>query len=266
MLLKISHTTHYIYDEPVEYSLLQARLTPKSRAGQKVRDWMITIDGGTKETEFDDEHNNRVTLVCMDAGAREIRIHTEGAVETENLNGVIGTQGGYAPLWLFERTTKLTKPGTHCRQIAKRIAGKYDSEINQLHALSTEILEQVTYETGRTDTGTTAEQALEAGHGVCQDHAHIFLACARHMGFPARYVSGYLLMDGQIDQEASHAWAEAYVEGLGWIGFDIANGISPDDRYIRIATGLDYREAAPIVGMRLGEGIESMKVSIQIQQ
>jgi transglutaminase-like putative cysteine protease len=93
---------------------------------------------------------------------------------------------------------------------------------------------------------------LRQGAGVCQDHAHIFISAARANGIPARYVSGYLMMDDRIDQEATHAWAEAHVEGLGWVGFDVSNGISPDPRYVRVATGSDYRDAAPITGITQG--------------
>ncbi|CAN0590340.1 unnamed protein product, partial [Ectocarpus sp. 12 AP-2014] len=101
---------------------------------------------------------------------------------------------------------------------------------------------------------------------VGQDHAHIFVTAARHMGYPARYVSGYLMMDEQVEQNASHAWAEAYVDGLGWVGFDVSNGQCPDARYVRVATGLDYSQAAPISGMRFGDGLESMRVSLMVEQ
>ena len=74
------------------------------------------------------------------------------------------------------------------------------------------------------------------------------------------------MMDDRVDQDASHAWAEAHLDGLGWVGFDVSNGISPDERYVRLATGLDSRDAAPISGMRMGSANESMIVSLQIQQ
>jgi len=121
---------------------------------------------------------------------------------------------------------------------------------------------------GQADTYATtpAEDALRAGGGVCQDHAQIFIAAARHAGIPTRYVSGYLMMNDRIDQDASHAWAEAHLDGLGWVGFDVSNGICPDERYVRIAIGRDSRDAAPITGVRLGTATESMIVSVQIQQ
>ena len=107
---------------------------------------------------------------------------------------------------------------------------------------------------------------MSDGRGVCQDHAHIFIACARHLDYPARYVSGYLMMDDTTDQTAMHAWAEAYIEGLGWVGFDVSNGISPDARYVRVATGLDYSDASPITGMRIGGLSETLGVQIKVVQ
>lgn len=86
------------------------------------------------------------------------------------------------------------------------------------------------------------------------------------MGIPARYVSGYLMMDDRIEQDAGHAWAEAHVEGLGWVGFDISNGISPDARYVRVATGRDYSDAAPITGIRYGARDEAMHVKLAVEQ
>jgi len=139
-------------------------------------------------------------------------------------------------------------------------------DLDRLHALSAVIRETVAYEIGATHAGSTVEQALAAGRGVCQDHAHIFVACARELGVPARYVSGYLMLDDRTTQEAAHAWAEAHVEGLGWVGFDVSNGISPDARYVRVATGLDYAEAAPVRGTTYGGAGEALSVEIEVAQ
>ena len=264
MRLSIDHHTNYAYDRPVSYGLQQLRLTPKSRAGQEVVRWIIAIEGGKVELEFDDQHNNRVSLVSTEAGQREIKIHCQGEVINDNATGVIGLHGGYAPLWYFERSTPLTKPGPLLRKLARTFDG--DNDVGTLHALSKLILSRVAYETGTTHSETTAENALALGRGVCQDHAQIFITAARLLGFPARYVSGYLFMEDRVQQEASHGWAEAFVEGLGWVGFDVANGISPDERYIRVATGLDYKEAAPVSGLRFGTSGETMSVELQVEQ
>jgi transglutaminase-like putative cysteine protease len=127
------------------------------------------------------------------------------------------------------------------------------------------IHEMVAYRPGTSDTETTAEEALEKKSGVCQDHAHIFVAAARSLGVPARYVSGYLMMEEKVEQAATHAWGEAHIAGLGWVGFDPANNICPDARYVRVASGLCYRDAAPVSGMRIGTPGEKLSVVVKVE-
>ncbi|MEQ9695637.1 transglutaminase family protein [Shimia sp. SDUM112013] len=268
MKLSITHITTYSYDAPVHYALQQLRLVPRTGHGQSVLTWDTEITGGQKQLMFEDQFVNHTELVKVDPGTDRIEIVSRGVVEVEDRNGVVGSHSGFAPLWLFEDATALTAPGNNVRHLAASIREETEGfdDIPRLHALSARIADQVTYETGRTDSDTTAEMALTAGHGVCQDHAHIMIAAARQLGYPARYVSGYLLMDGQVTQDASHAWCEIWTKGLGWIGFDVSNGICPDARYVRVATGRDYTDAAPILGIRQGAGQESLHVTLQVQQ
>lgn len=264
MHLKITHHTSYHYDEPVPYALQQLRLMPKSRESQKVLSWTVRLEGAQEQVTFDDAHMNHVQLVSFEPGATDIVIHCEGEVEVTDTHGITGQHCGYMPLWMFLRTTPLTKDGPHIRRLLREL----DTDgpvLDQMHRLSALILSHVKYAPGETDPGTTAEEAVAAGHGVCQDHAHIFISAARALGVPARYVSGYLFMEDQVDQDATHAWAEVHVEALGWVGFDVSNGQSPDARYVRVATGLDYTEAAPVSGMRHGTGTEALKVALQVQ-
>ena len=264
--LLISHITSYRFDRPVTYALQRLKLRPKDSVGQNVIDWTIDIDGGNIESHAEDEHLNHVTLASITPGRSEIAITCSGTVVTENGDGVIGRHRGHIPLWCFLRPTKLTIAG---KNIAKLLAGfKIDpaDQLAGLHALSALIRTHLPYADGYTASDTNAEQALSIGHGVCQDHAHIFIAAARQLDIPARYVSGYLLIDGVVEQSASHAWAEVHIEPLGWVGFDISNGYSPDQRYVRVATGFDYRDAAPISGLSFGAHDESMVVSLRVEQ
>ena len=265
MRLKIEHQTTYSYDTPVPYGLQQLRLHPKSRDGQEVLFWTIDVAGGTREVSYEDEHANTVDLISFDAGQQEIRITCAGEIDVTDRSGVVGRQKSFVPLWLYQRNTALTEPGEGVRALVDGVI-RESNELAQMHALSAHILENVPYSTEQSASDLSAEQAIGTGHAVCQDHAHIFISAARMMGFPARYVSGYLMMNDRVMQDASHAWAEAYVGELGWVGFDISNGISPDARYVRVATALDYRGAAPISGMRFGDGAEAMNVSLQVQQ
>lgn len=266
MHLTIEHTTTYRYDKPVSYALQKLRLTPKSRTGHDVVSWETIVRGGSKQAFYDDHHANQVDLISFDPGQTEITIESKGVVVTSDNNGVIGQNKGYVPLWLFQRSTDLTKAGNGVRHLLKGFSIDPDNPISSLHALSALVQDKVTYKTGATKADSSAEEAIRVGAGVCQDHAHVFIAAARHLGHPARYVSGYLMMNDVVVQDATHAWAEAYVEGIGWVGFDVSNGISPDERYVRVATGLDYTEAAPISGMTMGDSTEEMLVTLQVQQ
>ena len=262
--LTVTHTTTYRYREPVHYALQQVRLTPKTRPEHRVVHWQVTIEGGQIELSFEDQHNNHVDLVSFAPDVTEIAIHCEGQVETSNTHGVVGQHRSFVPLWAYRRRTGLTRAGARIKALAAQ-AGD-DEPLALFHKISQLIAADVAYETGSTDAGTTAEAALAGGRGVCQDHAHILIAAARHLEFPARYVSGYLMMNDRIEQDATHAWAEVHLTGLGWVGFDVSNGISPDERYVRVATGLDYSDAAPIQGMRYGDGQEELLVNLQVQQ
>jgi len=262
--LSINHVNTYAYDRGVDYALQQVRLTPKSNSQQTIVDWSVEIEGGKKELAFDDHHGNHTLTVSMLPDHDTIKIKATGTIETHDNTGVLGLVYGRVPLWHYMQFSSRTKPGKNIRALARKIDTK--DTLNSLHDLAGEILTHAKYSKGQTFVDTTAEEALSLGSGVCQDHAQIFISACRHAGIPARYVSGYLMMNETIDQEATHAWAEAYVDQLGWVGFDVSNGISSDERYVRIATGLDSEEASPISGLRMGIGEESMIVSLQIQQ
>ncbi|WP_068109489.1 transglutaminase family protein [Tropicimonas marinistellae] len=267
MRLSIQHRTTYTYTEPVSFALQQLRLMPKQGVGQNVLTWQAQVDGGKKELEFDDHNANRVMLMSFSGDGHEIVVSCQGEVETSDTNGVVGRHSGFAPLWYFRRQTPLTRQGMAIRSLVKGLSTEVEDPIARCHALSARVQEAISYETGKTTAETTAEEALGIGAGVCQDQAHVFIAAARQLGYPARYVSGYLLLTDQVSQEASHAWAEVHIDSLGWVGFDVPNEVCPDERYVRVATGLDYAEAAPISGLHLGEAKgESLGVDIQVQQ
>jgi len=263
--LSIHHLTRYDFDEPVSHGLQRLRLTPKTTSGQRILEWTMRLEGATVEAEYDDHNHNRTTLIAVAPGTREVTIACDGLVETSDLSGVIGRHAGHLPLWHFLDQTPATSPGPRMRALVAGLPVE-DDPVTTLHRLSARVIELVEYSTGHTDAETRAEEALIAARGVCQDHAQIFVGCARLLGVPARYVSGYLMMNDRIEQEAGHAWAEAHIAGLGWVGFDVSNGISPDPRYVRVATGRDYREAAPVTGISYGARDHAMHVRLAVRQ
>ena len=238
---------------------------PKATQGQHIVSWAMEFEGAREELSYDDQNHNHVTLVSVNEGARHVVVTCQGQVETEDRAGVIGHHAGHLPLWAFLGHTDLTRPGPRIRQLLATVP-RGEGVVPTLHNLSDAIRNLVSYDVGHTHVDTTAEEAIAAGHGVCQDHAQIFIAAARSLEIPARYVSGYLMMDDRIHQEATHAWAEAWVQGLGWVGFDVSNGISPDPRYVRVATGRDYRDTAPVTGISFGAVTEELLVELAVEQ
>lgn len=266
MRLSIRHTTRYRFADPVAHGLQRLQLTPKATHGQEILEWRMEYEGVKPELEYDDHNMNHTTLVSVLPGTQEVAVHCEGLVETSDNAGVIGWHSGHLPLWAFLGQTRRTRPGPKMRAMASSVKRSDGDVLAMLHQLSSDILSDVRYTTGATHVHTAAEEAVAEGVGVCQDHAHIFVGVCRLLDVPARYVSGYLMLTDRIDQEATHAWAEAHVEGLGWVGFDISNGISPDTRYVRVATGRDYGEAAPITGISFGSSEEELHVALAVEQ
>lgn len=264
MKLKITHRTEYSYDAPVQYLLQRLRLLPVNGHTQTVLSWSLAIDGAREEVRFSDQFGNDTRLVSVEGERTFITVEASGEVITRDTSGISGQHHGFAPLWLFSSPTQLTSAGDGIRDLAGEMGEGGD--IDRLHRLMRIIGERVAYTPGSTDVATPAEEALALGTGVCQDHSHIFCAAARLLGFPARYVSGYLMMNDTAVQAASHAWAEAHVQGLGWVAFDAANGISPDERYVRVAIGRDYRDAMPVSGIRMGQAQEQLAVTVTVEQ
>jgi transglutaminase-like putative cysteine protease len=264
MLISIRHVTRYTYAEPASYTIQSLRLTPASFRGQRVRDWQVSVPGSGRPLSFKDGFGNVVHLVTISAPHDSLTIEASGTVDTEDCNGVVAELPKLTPPRVFLKETPQTRPDGAIRALAAAAPGK--EPLERLHGLLALVRDRVDYVTGATDAHTGAAEALADGKGVCQDHAHIFISAARALGIPARYVTGYLVLAQKAVSQAHHAWAEAWVEGLGWVGFDVANRLCPTDRYVRLAAGLDAGYAAPVVGSRRGGADEKLHVSVEVQQ
>lgn len=266
MRIRIDHETRYGYARAARFIVQSLRLTPRSTEGQQVRDWRIETDVDTRLRRSEDAFGNIVHTLYTERPTDALMVRVTGEVATVDTGGVLkGTPERLSPL-VFLRDTPLTHADPALRAFAADI-GNQGSPLDRLHRLMGAINESVAFMVGSTTADHTAADAFAQKQGVCQDHAQIFIACARRMGIPARYVSGHLhRSDGIIDQDAAHAWAEGWVEDLGWVGFDAANGICPTEHYVRVATGLDALGASPIRGTSYGGGRETMTVALRVRQ
>lgn len=265
MILTVDHITRYSYDRPVRGVVQSHRLTPSQFAGQKVLRWEISVSGGTLGGGFRDGAGDWVQGWSVAGPTNEIEVHVVGRIETVDLSGMLTGHRETIPPEAYLRNTLPTQADPALRAMGANIR-KAETALAGYHLLSSTISDAIAYRPGTTHAYTTAAQALAQGEGVCQDHAHAMIAAARSADIPARYVSGYLQSgaDGS-DHEAAHAWAELYATGIGWIGFDPANRCCPDARYIRLGSGLDAQDAAPIRGISRGMAGESLAVTVAVQ-
>lgn len=267
MRLGVNYVTGYRYSRPIDTLIQLLRLTPLSCSSQSVLDWRIDVDCDARIREGRDGYGNVTHMLYVDRPVEGLKISVTGRVLTEDRAGVVQGLPGDLPAEIFLRHTELTHPDAGLHNMAAALVHQGGTSLDKLHRLNHALFQRLTFEPGRTGTGTSAAAAFAAGHGVCQDFVHIFLAVARSAGLPARYVSGHLFRrDGEARQSAGHAWAEAWVEDLGWVAFDPTNGICADDAYIRVAAGLDYGEAAPVVGRRRGGGSEDLTVEVVVRE
>src|ERR1700675_841554 len=232
MRLRIAHSTSYRYEPPATGVIQVLRMTPGSHDGQYVAEWQIDVSTDSRLDVHQDEFGN-VTHVLTGGPIADLTINVEGLIETHDTGGVLrGTDERFPPS-LFLRSTALTEVNPAMATFARELRSESeDDALGFLHALMMQINEHMTFDEDPTNSGTSAVEACGLKRGVCQDYAHIFIACARSALIPARFVAGHFLRsDGMINQQAGHAWAEAFVPDLGWVGFDPANGITCTRRH-----------------------------------
>lgn len=265
MQLHIRHETRYAYEHIVSYSIQSLKLTPRTEPGQRVLSWRVTSPG--ERLEQVDPYGNVTHLVTVESPHRELRILVEGVAEllpdADNHGAVAALAGELSPLAFLGPTT-LTGANTRIRELAERHLGRHPPTRTTLLDLVEGIRNAVDYQPGVTDVSHSAIEAIDLGVGVCQDQAHVFVACCRAAGIPARYVSGYVYT-GTTGEVASHAWADAWLgQGEGWLSLDVSHGAATGAAHCRLAVGRDYLDAAPVRGVRRGGGREELSVAVKL--
>lgn len=263
MRIHIRHVTRYLYDHPVRAVTQLLRLTPTLHDCQHVVNWRIDVDADSQLRRGVDGFGNVVHRLYVEKAVDSLAITVAGAVDTSDSHGVLRGQVETLPPALYLRDTGLTRADAAIRDFAESVRNDADPLL-MMHGLLAATYERINFDTRTTDVATSAVDAFVLGSGVCQDLAHVFIAGARHLGIPARYVSGHFARTDREDQEAAHAWAEVLVPGLGWVAFDPANGVSATEAYVRIAIGLDYHDASPVRGSRFGGGGERMAIELTV--
>lgn len=266
MHIHVSHETTYRYEQPVRSLVQVLRMTPRGHANQHVRHWRIETSVGEPLRAREDSLGNIVHVFSADGPLQTLTLRVVGEVNTGDSSGIVRGTVERVPDLFYLRQSDLAQADEAIAAFAREAAGEVAADpLAALHRLLAALHAEMTFDTGPTQASTSAAEAFALRRGVCQDITHIFLACCRHLGVPARYISGYFHRDdGVVRQEAGHAWAEAKVPGLGWIGFDPTNGFCTTEAHVRVAVGLDYLGAAPIRGSRAGGGGEALEVRLLV--
>ncbi|HBH39964.1 MAG TPA: transglutaminase [Curvibacter sp.] len=270
MLLDIRHETLYRYAVPAGYSLQYMRLWPRADGGQRVLHWRIDAPG--RRWAQTDAYGNAIFVTSLTEPHNEVRVVAQGQVETADERGVALPHDTAVPPLAFAQPTPLTAADAAIEALAREVLVSVQPQDLEhpgaLQPLVDAVFARVAYVQGVTDVSHTAAEVLRQGQGVCQDMAHVFLACCRARGIPARYVSGYLLTDAS--HAASHAWVEAWLPrargGAGaWVGFDVTHQRLAGPELCRLAVGRDYADASPMRGIHVGGAGEALTVSVAVQ-
>lgn len=265
MKLLVRHQTSYGYQATAGRVAMRLKLMPVDTPTQTVIDWQVSINR-EPVTNFALNAYGEMEAVWLRHDQKDgAVIVAEGLVETRETHGVLGWPKSRINPDYFLRDTPLTAPSPAIRAMAMATDAR-DTTLSRLHALSAAVSDTVPYRAGVTHADTSAAQAFALGAGVCQDHAQIFISAARSIGIPARYVSGYLLAGDGDTLHETHGWAEALTPDLGWIGFDPSNRTCTTERYLRVASGLDADQAAPVRGSVVVAGNITIDADVRIAQ
>jgi transglutaminase-like putative cysteine protease len=265
MKLEIVHSTNYRYSGPIAETVMEVRLRPMDGNGQRCLEFKLEVSSGIVPHSYNDGYGNNVHYFNLVKPHTRLNITSRSVVET----GLeLETDPGEELVHDFLRFRSPVKDVDGVRELAARhpVAdpGSGGAVEDALDKLTLTISREFTYDRAVTDVYSAVDEVLELRAGVCQDFAHLLIAAARAMGVPARYVSGYIhVAGGEGAASASHAWAEAWVPGRGWVGFDATHPVRTSGHHVRLAVGRDYSDAAPTRGIYVGSARGTMEVSVK---
>ena len=259
MHLRIRHEIQCRFEVPARNLVSVLRLSPRSHEGQHVTDWWIDADIDCGLRAGDDEYGNLTHTFSTGGPIGEIKITASGTVDTFDTAGVTRSTAERLPTPIFLRDTPLTAADARLRDFAETTVGGEDTSLGKLHAIMDAVSGTIALETGTQSSGAADTLARRSGsHGA---HAHLFIAAARHVEIPARFVNGYLVR-GRTGEATCHCWSEAFVTGLGWVGFDPLNNVCPKGEHVRGAVGLDELGASFLRGHHPNQTTHSLKIVV----
>jgi len=283
---EINHLTRYTYQDPVVDSINEVRLTPRKDERQIYCEQNILIKPKVSLFSYKDYFGNTVHYFTTPTSHQELLIKSHSIVEIKDIDDrqvtnhvPFETECNILTSETFQNNFAEFLMETNYTRVTPELQTFYDETVRTYQVKSVyQLLEEISnllhtsliYDTGATNVHTTVEETLRLKRGVCQDYAHLMITLCRLSNIPSRYVSGYQFIgdihNNQADiQHASHAWVEAYVPKVGWIGFDPTNNGKIDWRYIKIGHGRNYQDIVPVKGVYQGLGGQRLDVSVDVK-
>jgi transglutaminase-like putative cysteine protease len=263
MRLSIDHRTVYRFSTPQSRLVQMLRMTPENSHDQTVARWRIDVDCDATMRRGRDGFGNAVTMLYCEGPIAHIEVAVRGEVLTSHSDGVVHGVAEALPPALYLRATEMTPRDPAITAFAEEVTATADGVVGMLHRLNRAFHDRFRLDRARPAPGLSAAAAFARDAVTSRDFAQMFCVASRSLGIPARYVTGYSIVEGAV-RPTPHGWAEAFVEGLGWVGFDPCTGRSPQEESVRVAAALDASGAAPVAGSRLGEGEEELDVAVTV--
>jgi transglutaminase-like putative cysteine protease len=278
MQYTIRHLTRFTYENPISESVMEVRMQPRTEQLQRCLGFDLSTTPRATVTAYRDPVGNAIHHFDIPGRHGQLTIVAEAVVEfigapalpvalpVEAWSEVEATARSHAH-WDFLQPSPLARETALLKEFDRSITnGHRRDPLSEMLAICDAIHDRFTYRQQVTGVDSPVDHALETGEGVCQDFAHVMLACVRRRGIPCRYVSGYLFHgsgDTSVDG-ATHAWVEVLLPGLGWVGLDPTNNVVAGTRHIRVAIGRDYADVPPTKGVFRGRSANELAVAVQV--
>ncbi len=276
----IRHLTNFRYTHAVSESVMETRMQPRSDSNQRCLTFSLSVSPRCRVFSYRDHLGNNIQHFDIPGEHSELVIIAEAIVEQQDLGEVPGSLAPSAweeldsvlangDYWEMLLPSEFAKPSPALMRLADRLnVRRRDDPLSLLRELNTALYNYFSYVRRSTRVDSPIDEAIETGQGVCQDFAHSMIALVRLLGIPCRYVSGYLHHGDQENYrstpDATHAWVEAFLPGLGWVGFDPTNNSLTHERYIRTALGRDYADVPPTRGVYRGKTESELYVAVRV--
>jgi transglutaminase-like putative cysteine protease len=279
MFYTVRHVTRFVYDVPISESVMEARMQPRTDGTQRCLHFTLVTEPSARVMMYQDHDGNIVHHFGVPAKHSRLTLTAEALVEVapaplvpydvgrgawESLDAVTAT----GEFWEFLHPSPIACHTRLVDELAAEIGvDRTTDPLAVVRRLNTEIFDRFEYSPQSTRVDSPIDEALQTRRGVCQDFAHIMTALVRQLGIPCRYVSGYLLHNGSADRSAAsatHAWVEALLPDLGWVGFDPTNNRLAEERHIRVAIGRDYTDVPPTRGVFKGVSAVHTELAVTV--